>query len=104
MSIDRRTQQIKNVKSWPKKAGRANYLRYLHGEKLTRAESMEAYCYVCVCGGDTAPCIVPECPLTPFCQWNKPKKATESKANKNSPDALHSVPQSTPDQAMKRED
>ena len=104
MTTDRRIQQIKDVKKWPKKAGKALYLRHLNGEKLTRDQAIQAYCYQCTCGEDTEPCTVFLCPLSQHCQWNKPKKATVSKANINSPDAPQSTSQDTPDQIMTEED
>ncbi len=95
---------LQNVKNWPRSAGKAHYLRFLQEEKLTRDEAIQAKCYECVGGEDTEPCLVSTCPLTPFCQWNKPKKANTSTADINSPDALQSVPQDTPSQVMIGED
>jgi len=97
-------KQIKNVKKWPKKAGKAELLRHLNGERLTRDEAIHAKCFDCVGGEDTEPCLSVICPLQGFCQWNKPKKATVSKANINSPDAPQSISQDTPDQIMTEED
>ena len=64
-------QQIESVKKWPKQIGKADYLRHLRGERLTRDEAIKAKCYDCVCGEDTEPCLVGFCPLQPYCQWNK---------------------------------
>jgi hypothetical protein len=61
---------LQSVKSWPKKSGKADYLKFLSGENLTRAGAIRAKCYECVVGEDTQPCIVETCPLSSFCQWN----------------------------------
>ena len=100
----RHEQHISNVKKWRRKTGKAQYLRYLQGEELTRDEAIQAKCYDCVSGEDAEPCLVPTCPLTQYCQWNKPKKAKTSTTDINSPDALQSVPQDTPSQVMIEED
>ena len=97
-------QHISNVRKWKKKAGKAHYLRFLQGGKLTRDEAIQAKCYDCVCGEDTEPCSVPTCALNAFCPWNKPKKAKTSTSNINSPDAPQSGSQDTPDQVMIEED
>jgi hypothetical protein len=68
--MDRREQTIKNVKKWAKKTGKADYLRYLEGERLTRDEAIKARCYECIQGEDTRPCHVITCPLTLYSQWN----------------------------------
>ena len=96
-------QHISNVKKWRRKTGKAQYLRYLQGEELTRDEAIQAKCYDCVCGEDTEPCLVPTCPLTQHCQWNKPKKAMPSNTNSNSPDAVQSGLQDITDPAMAQE-
>jgi len=66
-------KRLQDIKKWPKKAGKSDYLRFLNGETLTRAAAIRAKCYECVTGEDTLPCIVETCPLTGFCQWNKDK-------------------------------
>jgi hypothetical protein len=62
-----------HVTKWPRKSGKADYLRFLNGEKLTRSEAIRAKCYECVCGEDTEPCLQPHCPLIDYCQWGKGK-------------------------------
>ena len=62
-----------HVNKWPRKAGKTDYLRFLNGEKLTRAEALKAKCYECVAGEDTQPCLVEYCPLVGYCQWGKGK-------------------------------
>ena len=64
-------KQLQSVKSWPKKSGKSDYLKFLNGEALTRAGAIRAKCYECVNGEDTQPCVVETCPLRNFCQWNK---------------------------------
>lgn len=68
--IGRGRRHIESVKRWPRQAGKADYLRFLQGEKLTRAEAIKSKCYECNCGQDTEPCLVETCPLQPYCQWN----------------------------------
>ena len=63
-------KHIADVEKWPRKTGKIHYLRFLQGEKLTRAQAIQAKCYECVQGGDTRPCLVSTCPLISFCQWN----------------------------------
>lgn len=64
-------KQQQSVKSWPKKSGKADYIKFLNGENLGRTAAIRAKCYECVTGEDTLPCIVETCPLIGFCQWNK---------------------------------
>lgn len=66
-----REQLIKNVKKWPRRIGKLDYLRHLHKEKLTRKEAILAKCYECVCGEDVQPCLADTCPLHGFCPWNQ---------------------------------
>jgi len=68
-TCDRLKRHIKNVEKWKRKAGKAEYERFLKGEKLTRAEAIRAHCYQCTQGEDTEPCCVLCCPLRPFSQW-----------------------------------
>lgn len=68
---DQRQQAIKNVQAWPRRAGRAELLKHLRGERLTRAEAIKARCYECIQGEDPRPCTVVTCALTTYCQWNK---------------------------------
>jgi len=64
-------KQIENVEKWPRQQGKADYLRHLHGERLTRDEAIKAKCYDCVCGEDTQECLAAFCPLHQYCQWNE---------------------------------
>ena len=61
--------RYEHVTKWPRKSGKADYLRFLNGEKLTRAQAIKAHCYQCVAGEDTQPCLVQYCPLIDFSQW-----------------------------------
>ena len=65
--------KYEHVAKWPKKSGKADYLRFLNDEKLTRSEALKAKCYECVAGEDTQPCLVQYCPLIDYCQWGKGK-------------------------------
>ena len=69
----RARQHHKNVKKWPRKAGKADYFRFLRGERLTRSESIRAKCYDCACGEDIRPCSVEICPLLPYCPYGAVK-------------------------------
>lgn len=62
---------IKNIGNWPRAKGKALYVKYLKGEKLTRDEAITAKCYECVCGEDASPCNVLACPLQPYCPFNR---------------------------------
>lgn len=68
-----KTQVIEDVKKWPRHAGKNDYLNFLEGKRITRDQAIKAKCYSCICGEDTEPCNVHDCPLTLFCQWNKVK-------------------------------
>jgi len=63
--------RLQQVKEWPRKAGKSDYLKFLNGNSLTRAEAIKAKCYECVGGEDTRPCSIDTCPLAGFCQWSK---------------------------------
>lgn len=69
--MDIREQTIKNMEKWPKKPGKADLLRHLKGECLTRNEAIRAKCYECGGGEDTRPCHVTGCALTQYCPWNR---------------------------------
>jgi hypothetical protein len=58
-------QKIKAVETWPKKAGKSDYLKFLHGERLTQRQAIKAKCYDCCCGEPDA-CTVKHCSLQPF--------------------------------------
>ncbi|RII28909.1 MAG: hypothetical protein CXR31_03280 [Geobacter sp.] len=69
--MDRKDQTIKSVERWPKKVGKAEYLRHLKGARLTRGAAIKAKCYECVGGEDTRPCNIAICALKPYCPWNR---------------------------------
>lgn len=59
---------IKEYESNPVSSGRTQYLRYLHGEKLTHMQGIQAKCAEC-CGGyadGRYDCGIPACPLYQF--------------------------------------
>lgn len=64
-------RKLQSVQAWPKKSGKADYIKFLNGETLSRSAAIRAKCYECATGEDTQPCIVETCPLIGFCQWNK---------------------------------
>jgi len=75
---DRLAHQLANVKKWPKKAGKADYLRFLSGERLTRDQVIKAMCYSCVAGEDTDPCTAVTCTLIQYCPWNTLEESGDS--------------------------
>jgi hypothetical protein len=72
-------QQIENTQKWPKKAGKADYLRFLKRGRLTRAEAIRAKCYECVAGEDNEPCRASLCPLITYCQWSQSGEGEQSR-------------------------
>ena len=63
-------QALKKAQKFPKQIGKADYIKFLKGERLTRDAAIKAKCFECVGGEDTDPCDVSLCPLTLYCQWN----------------------------------
>lgn len=57
--------KIRNVTSWPRHAGKSDLLKYLRGERITRAQAINGKCYECE-GGEGGDCTIRECPLLPF--------------------------------------
>ncbi len=58
-------QKIDSVDKWPKRAGKADYLKFLNGGRLTQRQAIKAMCFSCCCG-DPSACSVKFCPLLPF--------------------------------------
>ena len=58
-------QKIRSVERWTKKIGKADYLKYLRGGRLTQQKAIRAKCYDCCCGEPDI-CSVQFCPLLPF--------------------------------------
>lgn len=69
---------IRNAKRMPKQKGKSAYLKFLSGEKVTRADAIFACCYECVGGEQTKPCTAITCPLTLYCQWNDVHEVQDS--------------------------
>lgn len=67
-------QKINAVEKWPKRSGKSDYLKFLHGERLTQRQAIKAMCYSCCCG-EPSVCSVQFCPLLPF---NRQINKTES--------------------------
>lgn len=59
------SQKIRSVESWPKKAGKNDYLKFLRGERLTQRQAIRAKCYDCCCG-EPGLCSVLHCSLLPY--------------------------------------
>jgi len=57
--------KIRDVQAWPKRPGKADLLKYLHGERITRAQAINGKCYECE-GGEGGDCTIRECLLLPF--------------------------------------
>lgn len=59
---------IAEYESCPVSSGRTQYLRYLHGEKLTYMEAVHAKCAECCCGyvDGRLDCGILACPLYQF--------------------------------------
>ena len=66
-------KHIENVKCWPRKSGKSDYLRYLRGERLNRSESIRAHCYCCVGGESIDKCLVETCSLLPYSPYRAAK-------------------------------
>lgn len=59
---------VKQYEGCPTSSGRTQYLRYLHGERLTYMETVLAKCAECNCGymDGRYDCGIPSCPLYRF--------------------------------------
>jgi len=67
---------LKTVESWAGHRGKAELIRYLKGESISRAESQLAFCYGCNAGySDGAKdCEMTNCPMHPYMPYNTTKK------------------------------
>jgi uncharacterized protein (DUF2461 family) len=68
-------ERIREVEKAPLAKGKAEYLRWLEGEKLSRKQAMDANCYVCMgyyADGKMA-CTVMLCPMRDYMAYN-PKR------------------------------
>ena len=66
MVCEQKAKMLEEVLKYGKKAkGRAEFIKYLKGEKLTRGEAILAKCYDCVChyADGKVDCELPTCPL-----------------------------------------
>jgi hypothetical protein len=50
---------------WEKRQGKASFVKFLEGGRITRQEAIEAKCYDCEGGWPEGvqPCLVSDCPL-----------------------------------------
>lgn len=71
---EHRARLIRDTMRWPRHKGKAEYLRFLRGEPLTRSETIAAMCYLCA-PEETGPCYVTGCPLTLHSPRNRQRKA-----------------------------
>ena len=69
--MTRTEQELKNAHAMPKKTGKADYIRFLNGEHITRDGAIRARCYECVGGEDTTACKTLTCALILYCPWNR---------------------------------
>jgi hypothetical protein len=62
-----RQRLINSCERWPTSSGRTQYLRFLHGEKLTYREQVLAKCAECLGGyvDGRCDCEMPHCPNYP---------------------------------------
>lgn len=73
---DRRALAMKNAQRWKKRSGKAEYIKFLKGERLTRNQSIRAKAFECI--GDSEVCSVITCALLPFCQFSdQPHSASD---------------------------
>jgi hypothetical protein len=81
---------LEAVKSWPGHQGKAELIRHLEGETLSRAESQKAYCYGCMAGytDGNKDCELYHCPMYPYQPYGS-KKVKSGRAGKTlSPEHL----------------
>ncbi len=60
------------ITNWPRRKGKAELSKYLHGESITRQQAISAKCYDCSGGypDGLQPCTVVSCPLYPHSPCN----------------------------------
>ena len=70
-----RDERIKEVESAPLAKGKTEYLKWLHGERLSRKEAMDANCYICMGYyiDGRIECNIQLCPMRDYMVYN-PKK------------------------------
>ncbi|MGD9686437.1 MAG: hypothetical protein AB7U43_05625 [Desulfobacter sp.] len=56
-----------NARRRKKRDGKAEYIKFLKGERLTRNQSIRAKAFECI--GDGEACSVVTCALIPYCQF-----------------------------------
>ena len=73
LSEEKKNRLIKEYESNPTSSGRTQYLRYLHGQKLTYREAVLAKCAECNCGyiDGRYDCEIPGCSLYPFMPYKR---------------------------------
>ncbi|MEA5113349.1 MAG: hypothetical protein VB050_04915 [Geobacteraceae bacterium] len=63
------------AKSGPRRAGQCEYLKFLHGIRITRQQAIKAACYRCSEGWDLGKsCSVPDCPLQSYAPYARSAK------------------------------
>lgn len=66
------------AQSFPRRKGRAEFIKYLKGGRLTARQAIDAACIRCSTGYETGlGCTVPDCPLLPFNPYNLTKKKAD---------------------------
>jgi hypothetical protein len=68
-------RQLAEVKKWPLRRGKREFINILEGESVTRGKAIAAMCYQC-CGGEGGFCTAITCPLYQFSQYRKPTQNT----------------------------
>lgn len=72
MVVDLKQERIELVKAAPVAKGKAEYLKWLEGGKLSRKEAMDANCYLCMgyYSDGRGECSVKLCPVRNYMPYN----------------------------------
>lgn len=57
--------KLRAVQKWPKRVGKADFIRFLNGGVLTAERSIRSFCFECA-GPDPGLCELEYCSLWPF--------------------------------------
>lgn len=97
-----REKEIPFIQSLPRHVGKAEYIKFLHGEHLTYRERIIANCYRCCTGfvDGFADCQNPLCPL--FGVFNF-RENTKKRVSRKSQKAAREIPANEPIDPLNRE-
>lgn len=80
---------LEAVNSWAGHRGKAELIRHLEGETLSRAESQLAFCFGCMAGySDEKDCELYQCPMYPYQPYGSKKPESGRKGKTLSPEHL----------------